>query len=102
MYSIEHNGGNSTAALSSQPSHLYCSREKSALIPGSAQVSRLVRMACRWRHSADAVFFKGVSVQRDAQAGAFRHAHHASTVVVEWLVQQLSAQSVFGLVPRSE
>jgi hypothetical protein len=38
------------------------------------------------RLSADAVFFQGVPVQGDAQSGALRHAHHASTVVVEWFV----------------
>jgi hypothetical protein len=38
------------------------------------------------RPSADAVFFQRVAVQRDAQSGALRHAHHAATVVVEWLV----------------
>jgi hypothetical protein len=27
IYSVEHSGDNSTAALSSQPSHFYCSRE---------------------------------------------------------------------------
>ena len=43
------------------------------------------------RLSADAVFFQGVPVQRDAQARALRHAHPARTVVVEWFVQQLSA-----------
>src|ERR1700722_3111733 len=47
IYSVGHSGDNSTATLSSQPSHFCCSRGKSVLVPSSARLSRLSRMAFR-------------------------------------------------------